>query len=153
MSTRTEGFNSHSNFDTVQFLMDFGRKGVIKSFQLQFGSHYKCEQEEMKKQIKLYHHDIRQLFYKKSKDGYFKKDFLFFEGFKPNKKGEGIVFPTLFFYLEEEYEKTFVIDYMVPIFNELNEYHKNHPFFKFTKYKNRKRGKTRGQKSTNDSCI
>lgn len=153
MSTRTEGFNSHSNFDTVQFVMNFGRKGVIKSFQLQFGSQAICQQEGMKEQIRLYHHDMRQFFYRKSKDGYFKKDFLFFDGFKENFTGDGIVFPTFFFYLEEPYEKTFLIEYLIPLFDELNDYHRNHPFFKFSKYKSRKRGKPRGKKSSDNHCI
>jgi hypothetical protein len=141
MRTRKEGWNTFSNYDTVQFYLDSTKKTKIDSIQLTFGGYGTCSSEELRMSINKYKHDLKQFFYRKSFDGYFKRRFIFIDGFHENfeAKGAGIVFNQVFFYLEEKYYRQFIVDYFKNIFVEMNDYHKGSKYFNFMKYKWRKK--------------
>lgn len=141
MRTKKEGFNTFSEFDTIQIAVDFPKRGKkINSFQIIFGGHATFDNETWKKDNREYIHGLKKFFYNRVKDGYYKERFLLIDG-TPNsveKNKSGLIFHEVFFFLEEEYDKSFVIDYMKGVFNDLNQYHRDHSRIKFKKYKHYK---------------
>lgn len=140
MSEKIEGYNTFSNYDTIQFTVTYpSRYPKIKTIQINFGGVGTFD-EDVLAETRRYKHYIKQFFHSKSKDGYFKDKFIFIDGSSDSlirNKG-GLFFSEVFLYLEEEYEKSFVVSYLKNLFDELNEYHKNHKKIKFTKYKHYK---------------
>lgn len=134
-----EGVNGFSNYDTIQFYVDFPKKRSINTFQITFGGYVVGDMDSFFPEMRKYNRQIRQLFNRRSKDGYYKDKFIYIDGFSNNlkKTGQGGIFNEVFMFLEETYEKKFVIDYLKTLFEEVNEFHREHKFFKFVKYKDR----------------
>lgn len=134
-----EGVNGFSGYDTIQFYVDFPKKKYINSFQITFGGYMVGDLEEFSSQMRKYNREIRQIIYNRSKDGYYKDKFIYIDGFTEHLKkcGQGGIFNEAFFFTEETYDKYFMIDYLKTLFDEINEFHREHKFFKFIKYKDR----------------
>ena len=144
MSTRIEGYNSFSNYDTLHFILESSRTRTIDKVQLNFGS--MVETYEDYTHIRNHLYNIRQYFHNKSKEGYYKPKFIFIDGAteRLKQKKRGLLFNQAFFFLQETYEKEFVYNYFVSLFQEINDIHKNHPNIKFIKYKSRKKDRIDG---------
>lgn len=134
-----EGVNGFSNYDTLQFYIDFPKKRNINSIQITFGGYVVGDLDSFNSEMRKYNREIRQYFNRKSKDGYYKNKFIVIDGFTDSLKrtGQGGIFNEVFLFLEETYHKKFVIDYFKTIFQELDDFHKEHKFFNFIKYKDR----------------
>lgn len=153
MRLKSEGRNTFSNYSTVHFAIDFpDRKRTIKSLQLTLGGWSDFGDDNMKSLNHQHKSFIKQFFFKKSKDGYFTDRFLFIDGTHDalvrNKKG--LMFHEVYLFLQEEYDKYFVVDYLKDLFQELDEYHRTHPRIKFSKYHHRKKNRV-DQNSNHDS--
>lgn len=137
MRDRSEGVNTFSNYDSLQFYLDFTRSRTIKSFQVTFGSFMKCNEENFAPFIRKYRSDMKRFFYEKSREGYYKDKFIYLDGITDSfkLKGEGVVFNEVYLFTQEPYERNFVIDYMTGLFQELDNYHTNYKSFEFKKYK------------------
>ena len=141
MRTKKEGWNTFSNFDTIQIALDYPSRGKkTKTLQIIFGSHAKFNEDTVRKDNRDYRHFLKKFFYERSKDGYYNEKFLFIDGTPDSleKRGHGLIFHEVFFFLEEEYYKDFVVEYFIPLFEQLNDYHKNHERIQFKKYKHLK---------------
>lgn len=141
MRTKIEGINTFTNYETLVYYFDFPARKYVNTVQLTYGGYAECINEEIKSSLNLYRHQIKQLFSRRAKDGYFNKRFIFIDDVPTTfyESGRGLMFNQVFFYLEETYEKSFVIDYFKDIFKELEEFHSGHSHFNFTKYKWRKK--------------
>jgi len=140
MRTKIEGTNTFNDYDTLVYYFDFPKRRFVNSVQLTFGGYAECNNDEVKSSMNLYKHSLKQLFSRRVRDGYYKKRFIFIDGFHTNfvQLGKGLMFHQVFFYLEETYEKPFVVDYFRTIFQDLEKFHITNPNFNFTKYKWRK---------------
>lgn len=141
MRTKIEGTNTFNDYETLVYYFDFPSRKFVKSVQLTFGGYAECNNDEIKSSMNIYKHQVKQMFGRRVKDGYFNKRFIFIDGFHTNfhELGKGLMFHQVFFHLEETYEKPFVVDYFRDIFQELDDFHKGHTHFNFTKYKWRKK--------------
>lgn len=150
MRTTNEGFNTFSGYDSCVFYLDFvNRKSTTTTVQMKFGGEAECESENIKSEVRKYYSQIRQFFYRKTRDGYYNDKFIFIPGNNENliRVGKGLFFNEIFFFLEEEYEKKFVIEYFITLFNEIEQINKNNKEIKFSKYgaKQKKRRQERAQ--------
>lgn len=137
MTNCNEGFNAFSNYETCKFYLEFNRRGrTTSTVQLRFGGFAKTEEENVASSVRRYNRQVSQLFHSRVKDGYYRNKFFHIKLDNAHflKKGEGLFFTEVFFFLEEIYEKTFVIDYFKTIFAELDQLNKNNKYFKFEKY-------------------
>jgi len=137
MKFQDEGVNLFSNYDTLIFKLESGRKKQLNTVQISFGGYSYHKGEDVSREKKLFRHGLKQLFSKKSKDGYYKPQFIFLDGFTEgyDLNKQGLLFHKVFFYLEESYERGFVIDYLKTLFQDIDDYHKSNPYFRFHKYK------------------
>ena len=140
MRTKIEGTNTFNDYETLVYYFDWPRRKFVNSVQLTYGGFAECKIENIKRAQHLYKYEVKQLFSRRANDGYFKKTFLYLDGFRQNSQelGKGLMFNQVYFYFEETYEKPFVVDYFRTIFQELEDFHKQHNLFNFTKYKWRK---------------
>lgn len=140
MRTRNEGFNTFSNYDTIQFYLDFtSRKSFVESVQLTYGGYAFVNPYSYKIDLRNSRYKAKMLFNEHSKDGYYKEKFLFLDG-TPQSMNiifKGTIFHEVFFYLQEEYDKEFVIEYFKTLFPKINDLHKFNTEVKFVKYENR----------------
>jgi hypothetical protein len=83
---------------------------------------------------------LRQFFYQRSKDGYYKKKFIFIdkENVLMKQKSVGMLFFDVFLFLEETYERDFLIEYFDTVYPQLNQIYNNQKNLKFKKYKDGK---------------
>lgn len=140
MRTSKEGINIFSNYDSVRFYIDYDKKGKsVKSLQITFGGYAYFDEATMKNELANYNVWIKRFFKQKSKDGYFKDRFIYINDLHNsfNIKSSGGMFPKVFLFLEEEYEKKFLVEYLRTLFEEINYYHKNHKSIVFKKYTER----------------
>jgi len=153
MTTKQEGFNTFSNYETNKYYLDFNKRGrQTSTVQLRFGGFAKTEEENVATQVRKYNRLIGQYFHSRVKDGYFKKKFFHIklENSLLEKKGEGLFWTEIFFFLEETYDKTFVIDYFKTIFPDIEQINKTNKSFKFQKYA-KKQGQRRQESSQQES--
>jgi hypothetical protein len=143
MSFKEEGINKFSNYKSLQFGIEFDRTKHIKSCQISFGGYSKHKGENFNRESRLYKYGLKQLLNKRSKDGYYKDKFILIDGFSDRfeEQKQGLLFQKVFFHFEETYEKGFVIDYLKTLFQEIDDYHRNCPHFKFEKYKSNRTNK------------
>lgn len=135
-----EGVNIFSNYDCVRFYIDYDKKGhSVKSLQISWGGYAFFDESNLKNEIANYNIWIKRFFQKKSKDGYFKDRFIYINDLHKTiwTKNSGGIFPKVFLFLEEEYEKKFITDYLKTLFAEINAYHTNHKSITFKKYSQR----------------
>jgi len=140
MSFKEEGINKFSNYESIQIGIDWDRRKHIKSCQITFGGYSKFKGENFNRESRLYKYGLKQILNKRSKDGYYNEKFILLDGFSERfvEQKEGLLFQKVFFHLEETYEKGFVIDYLKTLFQEIDDYHRNCPHFKFEKYKSKR---------------
>ncbi len=136
MSTRIEGYNTFSNFDTCNFILESSLKKNINSVQLTFGSTLKSDSPEFKTDLRNHFFNLRKFFYNHHKDGYYKKRFIFIDGTSELllERKKGLCFNQAFFYLEEDYEKQFVYDYFISLFTLINDMHAKNKTINFIRY-------------------
>lgn len=140
MSTRIEGYNTFSQFNTCNFILESSLKRTIDSVQLTFGSFVEGDSGTIKTDLRNHFFNIRKFFYNHHKDGYYKKRFIFLDGGSEflMKNGKGLCFNQAFFYLEETYEKEFVYDYFITLFPLIDEIHAKNKTINFTRYNHAK---------------
>ena len=133
VSTRT--------LDNFKLTYSFPKKRTSNTIQITFGSMIEGGEDNFNSDLRKFKHSLRQFFYQKSKDGYYKKKFLFIE--KENvflkQKKKGMLFFDVFLYLEEYYERNFIVDYLDTILPEINQIYYNHKQFKFKKFEDAKK--------------
>lgn len=142
MRTKLEGYNTFSNYDQIQIAIDFtNRSHKTKSLQIIFGGESIFNPDTVKSDNRGFKYKLKKFFYDHSKDGYYKEKFLFIDGSteRMESKGRGLIFHEVFFFLEEEYDKLFVIDYFKGLFDELNEIYRTEDRIQFRKYKRLKK--------------
>lgn len=127
-------FTQYSTMD-ISLYFPKGKKRV-ETIQFTFGGICESELEDLNRNVSLLKHSLKQLLYRKSKDGYFKKEFLFISKFPDfyHKTGSGLVYFDVFLHLEEPYEKKFITEHLLTIFEEIENIYKQNKFFKFRKY-------------------
>lgn len=128
--------------DTENFKMNilFSRRKYVDTIQMTFGGSVQGDEDTFLNDIKLFKHSLRQFFYQRSKDGYYKKKFIFIdkENVLMKQKSVGMLFFDVFLFLEETYERDFLIEYFDTIYPELNQIYNNQKNLKFKKYKDGK---------------
>lgn len=138
MAQIKEGYIQFSNFDCLKYSFEFAtkRQGSIKTIQLRMGGMANTDPQYSVRNVNQYNWKIRKYFYNKSKDGYYKPRFIFIEDTPQSffRNGKGLLFNEFFFYLEEEYDKRFVLDYFLTLLPEVDTFHKNYKDIKFSKY-------------------
>ena len=109
-----EGYTLFSDYECMRYNINFAtRNKIVKSLQLTFGGWATTDSDDSKRNIKVYNWKIKRFFYDKSNDGYFAPRFIT-KNNTPNtfySSGEGMIFNEYFFFLQEQYDKEFVIDY------------------------------------------
>lgn len=130
------GKNRFTEYSLIDVSLYMQKRRTVKSLQFSFGGWCESEIEEQDRNFKLLHHQLKQLLYRRSKDGYYTKNFLFVPKISDsyNKNGQGLVYYDIFLFLEESYEKDFVIDYLKTVFQDIDTIYKANKFFKFRKY-------------------
>lgn len=129
--------------DNIVIYADFVKRGsMCSSVEISWGGLAKFDESTMKKDFSNYNVFIKRLFHSHIKDGYFNNKIIYINNLNDNMKKtfEGTLFAKVFLHLEEEYEKTFVLDYLQTIYAELDEYHKNHTTISFKKYPKHRNG-------------
>ena len=128
--------------DTENFKMNilFSRRKYVDTIQMTFGGSVQGDEDTFLNDIKLFKHALRQFFFNRSKDGYYKKKFIFIdkENVLMKQKSVGMLFFDVFLFLEETYERDFLIEYFDTIYPELNQIYNNQKNLKFKKYKDGK---------------
>jgi len=136
---RTKYSTNVNSYDDLHFTIYYSsRKKYVDTVQLTFGGYVKGEKEEFERNLKLHIHSLKQLIYRKHKDGYYRKRFILIEKITDSilKNKEGTLFFDLFLYLEETYEKDFVTEYLHTLMSDISKLCKENKFFKQRKYKN-----------------
>ena len=121
------------NFDVT---IDFPRRKQMETIQFTFGGICESEIEESESEFKKLKHGLKQIIYNKHKDGYYKEQYCFIPKINEvyKKKGKGLVYFEIFLYLEESYERDFIVEHLLTLFAEIDALYSKNKFFKFTKY-------------------
>lgn len=126
--------------NNLVFKLSLPRKKNIDTLQFRFGGHMEGDKHEFNSELRKLFYEIRMKIWKRSRDGYFKDKFLFI--YDPNvsleRTGRGIVFVDVMLYLEETYEKKFILDYLPTIFQEIQDSYEGNKFFKTKPYSDAK---------------
>lgn len=130
------GKNRFTEYSLMDIVLYFQRKKMVDTLQFTFGGWCESEIEDHQRQFRLLKHSLRQLLYNRSKDGYYKKNFVFVPKITDvyASNGAGLIYFDVFLFLEESYEKQFVIDYLPTLFQDIETIYKSNKFFKFRKY-------------------
>jgi len=141
MRNKNEGKNTFSDYPAVKFTIDYVvQRRTIKSLQLGWGGYAYFTPESIKNDIANYNITMRRYFNAKVKDGYFTDKFIYINELHDNlyEIHKSQWFPKVFLFLEEEYEKDFVVEYLRTLFDEIAFYHQSHRTIKFMHYEHRK---------------
>ena len=132
----TNGKNRFTNYELFDISVDFPRGRTIDNLQFSIGGMCSSKLDDIPRQYKVFKHQFKQLLYRRSKDGYYSKNFHFIPKISEvyQKHGDGLVYMDVFLFLEEKYDKQFVIDYLITLFDDFDQFYKSNKFFKFRKY-------------------
>lgn len=141
------------DYKCIDVLLDLPRKKLLNTIQFTFGGFMESETSECESKFRVLKHSLRQLIANKSKDGYYSHNFIFIPkiGDTYKVKGKGLVYFEVFLYLEETYERGFIIDHLKTLFQEIDIMYQSHNFFKFSKYKPKR--VTKDAKDTNNIGV
>ena len=137
MRTKKEGHNTFSNYEAIKIYIDYSKLGkTTQSLQLTWGGYAHFDGGTLRNDIANYNIDIRRFFRSKVRDGYFTDRFIYVNDVPESiyERHSGLWFPKMFLFLEEEYEKKFVVEYLQTIFKSLSAYHHKHKNIIFTHY-------------------
>lgn len=140
MRTTNEGVNSFTSYPSVKFYIDYLKRGYsIKSLELSWGGYAHFDADTLKADIRNYDVFIRRFFHHHIKDGYYTDKIIYVNNIPDNLyvKHSSLWFPKVFLFLEEEYEKKFVVEYLKTLFEPLADYHTNHKSILFQHYDRR----------------
>lgn len=137
MRSRNEGYNTFSNYKNFQGYCDFPKKLFINSFQLSFGAYIQGEAENIESEFRKFRHEIKKFIYLKSKDGYHKERFIFIDKVPDTfvKKAGGSVVVDIFLFTQEDYEKKFLKEHIISLFDGIESICSKHKSLSFIKYK------------------
>jgi len=148
---QTEGVDRFTNYESIYFTLNFDKRGSTKnSFNLSFGGILETKSDNPRHDLRKLSHELKKLIYFRSKDGYYKKNFIFLEHIPNTFKntGRGMVFFELFCFLEEPCDRDFITDYLKTLFTEIQNVYTNNKQFKSHKYAKKQTEK----KSQEESC-
>jgi hypothetical protein len=141
MRNKNEGKNTFSNYPTIKFTIDYVvQRRIVNSLELGWGGFAVFDINTMRNDIANYNIAMRRYFNSKVKDGYFTDRFIYINELPDNASltGKAMWFPKVFLFLEEEYEKEFIVDYLKTLFTEIEHFHATHKKIKFGHYEHRK---------------
>lgn len=130
------GTNRIESYDLFNINIDFPKRAMMNKIQFSINCHMSSDVEEFRNQFRRLKHSFKQLIYNSSKDGYYKKDYCFISKVSDvyELKGKGLLTFELFLYLEETYERKFILDYLLTLFNKIHILFEKDKFFTFSKY-------------------
>lgn len=137
MRTKKEGTNTFSNYEAIKIYIDYTQRGkTCKTLQLTWGGYAHFDESSMSHDIHNYNVNIKRFFRSKVRDGYFTDQMIYINELHENLQNtyRGLWFPKMFLFLEDEMEKTFVVDYLKTLFKPLSTYHALHDKITFTQY-------------------
>lgn len=140
MRTKKEGHNTFSNYNAIKIYVDYAKRGkTTNSVQLTWGGYAYFDEHTMRNSIANYNVFIKRFFNAHIEDGYYKKNFIYINEIPEHlyQSHKGLWFPKVFLFLEETYDKDFVMDYLKTLFKPLSEYHHYHKSIQFTHYQAR----------------
>ena len=132
-----------SDYKNLDVKIDFSRVRKVDKLNLTFGGMMSSNIDDYLRQFSVLKHSIRQIIYNRSKDGYYKPDFLFIPKIPFNYRdtGSGLVYFELFLYLEEYYYKDFIVEHIKSVMEDVDDLYSQNKYFTFKKYKPNKRRK------------
>lgn len=136
MSARKEGINVFHNYKYFSVVLHFPRTFMVDNVQVSFGGHASSEPIGMSSEFRKLKHKLKQLFYRRSKDGYYNSNFIFVDrtvdSYIINSKG--LVFFDVFLKLEDPCDRAFIVEHILTILNEVEQIYEDNEFFTFQKY-------------------
>lgn len=137
MRTKKEGHNTFSNYEAIKIYIDYTQRGkTCKTLQITWGGYAHFDEGTLRHDIGNYNVDIKRFFHSKVRDGYFTNKFIYVNEVPESiyDRFSGLWFPKVFLFLEDEMEKSFVVDYLKTLFKPLSFYHLMHQNITFTQY-------------------
>lgn len=122
-----DGLN-FTEYKNCHFKINYkNNRRTVDSLQIRFGGHVRGNEDGFKNNIRHLNHSLRQLIFKKHKDGYYKKKFIFIEDSSTRmfQLAKGNLYFELYLFLEEQYHREFVTDYMKDFFSEIDNVYQN----------------------------
>lgn len=132
-----KGSNRIRDYKLFDINIDFPRNRTsINNLQFTLGGWVEADLDEIKNNLRRFNHNLKQIIYKKSKDGYYKPNYCFVmrNGDRLSEKGKGLLYFDIFLHLEEEYERKFIMEHLRTIFAEIDILYSKENFFTFSKY-------------------
>lgn len=125
-----------THYKNIDITLDFPRSRVFDKLQFTFGGMVESEVDDYKRQFSLVKYQLKQLLYRRSKDGYYQPNFIFIPKIGENYKetGKGLVYFEIFIHLEEPYERNFIVEHLKTIFQEVDDLLGDNQYFNFHKY-------------------
>ena len=137
MRYRREGYNTFSKYKNFQGYCDWPHKLLVKSFQITLASYIEGDKTEIQTEYRKFKHQLKQFFYYKSKEGYYKERFILIDTIPETivKNGGGTFQCEIFLFTQEDYEKKFILPHVISLFDGIDSLIKGTKKLTFSKYK------------------